>query len=362
MKYPQAYESVRRAIHHNHSVLIVGEPEIGKTSLLKTLADVLDMDLVVSTPSLWDPTDAKGLPFPDHQNGKTTVLPFDQMHRLINAKKETIWLIDDIGQATTSVQAALMPWILERENEGQRLSDHVHIVAATNDRKHRAGVQGLLETVKSRFNKIITLEPCYQHWRNAFALKANVHHIVMAFLDFHDRLNAQNLAFNNFQPTADLTNSPSPRTWASASKIINAAEKEGFIDELGDVDSVLFHDVCGAIGQTTASELWSFARKASELPSSIEEVFINPHGCKIPSSLETKFILVSSIVRSCKVENVSSATEFAKRLYAENEEIGSALIRTLFMKSDFQNTNAFIEMSTHPEYGRIFHGANVARA
>ncbi|WP_298150825.1 ATP-binding protein [Flavobacterium sp.] len=362
MKYTQAYTSVRRAISHQQSVLMVGEPGIGKTSLAKCLANELGMDLVVSTPSLWDPTDARGLPFPDHQNGKTVVLPFAQMHSLIHATRPVLWLVDDIGQATPTVQAALMPWLLERQNEGMKLSDHVHIVAATNDRKHRAGVQGLLEPVKSRFTKIITLEACYKHWRTHFAIPSGVHPYVLAFLDFNDLNKTGNKAFNDFQPTADLTNSPSPRTWANASKILNDAEKDGVLAEAFDVDSVLFHDVSGSVGAKIAGELWSFIKKSEELPKSIDEVFTSPDQCAIPKSLETKFILVTSIVRSCTLEKLGGAVQFAKRLYKENEEIGSALIRSLFLRKELVNSKEFIEMSTHREYSKIFHGCGVARA
>src|SRR6185436_20188967 len=79
-------------------------------------------------------------------------------------KRPCLWFLDDLGQAPPAVQASYMPWLLERECAGNRLPDHVVVMAATNRRTDRAGVAGVLEPVKSRFASIVTLEPDVDEW------------------------------------------------------------------------------------------------------------------------------------------------------------------------------------------------------
>ena len=86
--------------------------------------------------------------------------------------------------------------------------EHVTFVASTNRRSDRAGVAGILEPVKSRFNAIVELEANIDDWCT-WAYQTASAGCWIAFLRYRAEL------LSKFEATADLTNSPSPRTWTN---------------------------------------------------------------------------------------------------------------------------------------------------
>src|ERR1700722_13224295 len=102
------------AIKNNYPVLLKGRSAIGKTSIGTAAAKIVGADLILSHPIVNDPTDYKGLPFPRKDGLSADFLPYGDLKKLLNAKKKTVFFIDDLGQASTSVQAACMQLILAR--------------------------------------------------------------------------------------------------------------------------------------------------------------------------------------------------------------------------------------------------------
>lgn len=353
----QIYTSAMRAVEKNRSMLIVGGPGIGKTALAKKVSKSLNMKLVVTTPAVAEPIDQKGLGFPSEDKTHATFLPFGQMHQLINATEPTLWFIDDIGQGTNTVQSSLMPWLLERRCGEHSLSEHVRILSATNGRQHKANVNGLLEPVKSRFHKIVTMEPCYKEWREDFAKPNKVPEIIISYLDFQGHKG--NSMFNNFVPTSDMTNSPIPRTWANAGDLINdyfASEENE--DELDDPGSVLFYDVAGAIGLEAAGDLWSFRKLQSELKDSIDDILDKPNTSHIPNDIRAQFLVINAIARRANEENLENIYKYALRLnQAIPKELVVSMLNDIFsMHPNLSETNTFSKIMCSKQFGYVFAG------
>lgn len=353
----QVYISCLRAVQHKRPVLIIGGPGIGKTSLAKKLAKQLSMQLFITTPAINDPTDYKGLGMASKDGSHATFLPFGQMYELLNATVPTLWFIDDLGQATNSVQATLMPWILERCSGEHRLPDCVTIIAASNGREHKANVNGILEPVKSRFHKIIKMEPCYSEWRQDFAIPNKMPVDIISFLDFQGR--KQNSLFNNFVPTSDMTNSPIPRTWANAGDLINDyLESESDESEYDDSTSVLFNDVVGSIGLTAASELWSFRATHKSLVGTIDDIIDDPRNAFIPTDINAQFAVINSLARRANDENLDSIFQYAVRLNENIQpELPVSMLNDIFLlKPDLTQHYAFTKIMTSKEFGQAFMG------
>src|SRR6185295_13969117 len=133
-----------------HPTLLVGPPGIGKTAVVNQTAKVLDAIYMPFFPATDDPTDYKGLGMASPGDTIAKFLPYDKLHFLSTTSKLTIAMFDDLGQAPMGVQAPIMQVIHARMACGLPISDNVVFFAATNDRKHRAGVSGLIEPLKSR--------------------------------------------------------------------------------------------------------------------------------------------------------------------------------------------------------------------
>src|SRR5438045_1091601 len=158
-----------KAIQQGIRVLIKSAPGAGKSEIVAQVATEENCDLIISHPAISDPTDYKGLPA--NVNGKAEFLPYGQLRRLIEAKRKTVCLFDDIGQAPNAVQASLMQVVQAREIDGQKISDFVTFIGATNDTTHQAGVSGMIEPLKSRWDSIVKLDfdlDDWCEWANAY--------------------------------------------------------------------------------------------------------------------------------------------------------------------------------------------------
>ncbi|MPW11773.1 ATP-binding protein, partial [Paraburkholderia sp. CNPSo 3155] len=181
-------------------VLVTGAPGIGKSDIVAQAAQETGHDLLISHPVVEDPTDSKGLPFPDGNVAR--FLPFGDLERALRATTPLLWFLDDLGQASPAVQAAKMQLLLARRIGEHALPDCVTFVAATNRRNDNAGVSGILDPVISRFATVVELEPSIADWTD-WAARTGVPAELIAFLRFRpDLLSVKKTA-------RDIENAPS---------------------------------------------------------------------------------------------------------------------------------------------------------
>ena len=280
-----------KALPARRPILIVGPPGVGKTDIVKQAAKAAKMDLLISHPVVSDPTDYKGLP--GIVDGAAEFLPYGDLRKLIDAKKPTVCFLDDLGQAPPIVQAAAMQLLLARRVNGHKVSDKVTFVAASNRRQDKAGVTSVLEPVKSRFASIIELTVDVDDWCG-WALENGVPAQVVAFIRFKPALLCA------FEPTADLTNSPCPRT------VTNAAT--WLADGVTDYDVI-----AGAAGAGFATELIAFLDVWKNLPSP-DAVLMDPDGAPIPTEPATLYALIGALVDKVSENSAGRLVRYADRL------------------------------------------------
>lgn len=284
-------------IKHQHNVLITSSPGCGKTAIVNQIAQALDADLIPMFPAISDPTDAKGMPWVI--DGIPQFVPFDKLKRLITANKLTICFLDDFGQAASSVQASFMQLIYARSVDGTPISPYVVFIAATNDKKHKAGVLGLIEPVKSRFVTILNLTSSINDWTE-WATVSDIHPQVINFI------NAVPEALDDFKPTTDLTNSPSPRTWENVSKIAY----------LNLSPSVEYECFSGAVGSGRAMEFQSFREKESDLP--LIKDLLNPSSqIYMPKENHLIYFLINQLVYKANPKNIERIIEISTHMDQE---------------------------------------------
>ena len=287
-------------IKHQHNVLITSSPGCGKTAIVNQIAQALDADLIPMFPAISDPTDAKGMPWVI--DGIPQFVPFDKLKRLITANKLTICFLDDFGQAASSVQASFMQLIYARSVDGTPISPYVVFIAATNDKKHKAGVLGLIEPVKSRFVTILNLTTSVPDWTE-WAIMHDIHPQVINFI------NAVPEALDDFKPTTDLTNSPCPRTWENVSKIAY----------LNFSPSIEFECFTGAVGSGRAMEFQSYREKESDLPT-IKELLDPSNALShslLPKENHLIYFLINQLVYKANPKNIDRIIEIAVLLEPE---------------------------------------------
>lgn len=320
-------------------VLISGSPGNGKTDIVRQATEDSGHQFIASHPVVEDPTDAKGIPWPDKNNGHANFLLGGTLARIIHSTSPVVWCMDDLGQATPAVQAANMQWILARECNGQRLPDHVVIVACTNRRTDRAGVFGILEPVKSRFASILNLEPTLDDWCE-WAYVNEVSPEVIAFLRFRPDL------LTKFEPSADMANSPCPRTWAHAAKLVKLKLPK-------EVELAAFS---GAVGEGAAGEFVAFLRVFRDMPNP-DVVLMNPDSSPIPKELNALYALTVALAARATPENFGAVTRYAIRLMENQKgEFGTLLVLDSCKRDPKLNHSPEITKLATGELGKLMLG------
>jgi MoxR-like ATPase len=308
--------------------LIVGKPGIGKTDLVHQACEATDSDLIIDYPAVSDPTDYKGLPMPDADGESAHFRPFGNLLQLVKAEKSTVFFEDEVGQASDSVQKALMHLNLARTVNGHKISDHVTIFAATNRREDRAGVTGLLETLKRRFwGGIYHLEPDLDDWVK-WALANDIPVEIIA----HARFRPEFITMQNWKPTPDMVNSPSPATIAGVAKWM----------KMGIRPDQEFDRYSAVAGEAYAADLLGFLKIYRNLPS-IDLICLNPDKETVPTDPATLWAVCGALVAKANQQTIGNIIKYANRM---RPEFSVMLVKDIITKNKaLVNTKAFIDWS-----------------
>ncbi len=330
---------LRSCLGAGEPVLVTGSPGSGKSGLVEAAAREIGADLLVTHPVVSDPTDFKGLPWPDADAGAAHFLPFGDLHAMLTADSRLVVFLDDLGQAPQAVQAAVMQLLLARRVNDHVLPDCVSFVAATNRRTDRAGVTGILEPVKSRFSTIVELEVNLDDWCQ-WAIAADVQPEVIAFIRFRPDL------LQAFDPTAEMVNTPTPRTWASASRLL----RMGFAPE---VEAAV---LAGAVGAGAATEFRAYLGMYRALPN-IDAVFLNPRTAPIPDDPAALYAVTTAIAHKCDKKTFDQVLVYATRLHENGSgEFAALLIRDSQQRCpEMSDSQAFQRFGAGP-LAEILHG------
>lgn len=324
-------------------ILITGPPGIGKSDVVAQAAASAGADLLISHPVVSDPTDAKGLPWASADGKSAHFLPFGDLAQALKAERPLVWFLDDLGQAPPAVQASFMQLLLARRVNGHALPDCVSFIAATNRRTDKASVSGILEPVKSRFAAIVEMQPDLDDFCN-WGFDNGIEAFQIAFLRFRPEL------LHDFKATADLTNSPSPRTWHSVSKLL----------KLQLPPALELEAVTGAIGEGPAAEFIAFRRIWQDLPN-LDGILMDPEQAPIPDrdKLADGYAIAVGLAGKAAPGNYARIARYAERLHdAGHGELSVLLVRDSQRHCPaICNTAAYIKQASSP-VGQLIAGTS----
>jgi hypothetical protein len=219
----------------------------------------------------------------------------------------------------------------------------VTFVAATNRRTDRAGVSGILEPVKSRFASIVELHPDIESW-SQWGFGAGIPATLIAFLRFRPDLLSQ------FTPTADMSNSPMPRTWAHLAKL----------ETLNLPQQVEQAAMSGAVGDGPASEYIAFRRMFQSL-TSVDAILLDPKGVKLPTKPNELYAICTALASKATEQNLARIGTYAQRLVdASRGEFAVLLMRDAIRRNEkLRYSDTFVRISSGP-LGQLISGMEVS--
>ncbi|MFQ5771431.1 MAG: ATP-binding protein, partial [bacterium] len=306
-------------------LLITGMPGIGKTEITKQICEKLKIRYIIFHPVISDPTDFKGMPWVVSEGGKFHgyFIPFAELQLMTETEEPLVVVFDDLGQAPSMVQAAIMQFLLERKLNMTAIKDGVTFVAATNRKKDKAAVTGILEPVKSRFATIVELVADQKAWRK-WAMQAGLSKILIAFIDFRPELLCA------FKPTSDFTNSPVPRTIENLDKLIK-------LDLPVQCRAAAY---AGAVGMGFTREYLAFEQMYRDLKQ-INIIPENPESVPVPTKPDVKYAIVNALVNLTEKDNIVNIMAWIGKLPIEFQALYVSDIET--MKNKLVETRPIID-------------------
>ncbi len=240
---------------------IHGSPGLGKSSLVKQVAEKNNLEIRDVRTVLLDACDIKGIPTISGKQGEkvTEWCPPD----FLPTSGEGILFLDELSQAPQMVQSSCLQLVLDRCIGNYRLPDGWRIVAAGNKQSDKAGSSKIITPLLNRFVHL-ELDPCSEEWLT-WAEKADIN----AQIRYYIKWKPAHLM--SFDPKISQRSFASPRTWEYLSKILT---------KTGHINNSLMHLIEGAIGNVSA-EFTAFLALRDKLPD-IERIMKDPEGTPVP--------------------------------------------------------------------------------
>ena len=275
----------------------IAPPGVGKTSIVKEIAKLLEADLYHIRLNNTPPEEAIGLQFIEEgQNGEkyTVRLPSKWVPKADGSDGPRIIFFDEFSQAPDDYRKGIMSALLERYIGENTLPDNCYFIAASNSVEDGTNVYEMDRATADRFG-IIKIRADIGSWANNYANQKKLNISVVAFLRNREDLFETSEILNH---SGDLIGG-SPRTWESVSKYLDQGKQDGLPPD--DLKTGLM----GLIGQTCAESFWSVQGEILNLPTLDELLDMKPEEQKknSPQTMDALWMYGQSMIWKSTNEN-----------------------------------------------------------
>ena len=242
-----AKKAISKAIQKRRPVFLWGPPGIGKSDIVKQIGEQAGREVVDVRLALWEPTDIKGIPYYNADQGKMVWAPPSELPT--NADSTAIIFLDELNSAPPAVQAAAYQLILNRRVGTYELPKGVDVVAAGN----REGDRGVTYRMPAPLaNRFVHLEAKvdFDDWQE-WAVSNKIHAEVVGYVGFAKQ------DLYDFDPKGASKAFATPRSWCFVSDLLEDDDTdEGTLTDL----------ISGAIGDGLAIKFMAHRKIAGRLP------------------------------------------------------------------------------------------------
>jgi hypothetical protein len=292
--------------------MLVGEPGIGKSSIMKDLSSALPTHetAYVDCASL-DLGDI-AMPWVDKETGTTRYAPNARFKLHLN--KPVIINLDEFPKGMQPVQNMLHP-LLEAHNP--RLGDlsigKESVVFMTGNMSSDGVGDNLKAHTKNRIIPLNVRKPNSDEWLS-WAVNNNIHPIIMAFVNQFPHCMASYMDEGQesnqyiFQPRLVQDAFVSPRSLERVSNII-------WKRDMLDTES-LIAAMSGAVGEAASRDIQAFIDYQDQLPT-WDSIITAPLSAKLPDSAGACSVMVFGAVTKVDKSNIAAFMQYINRFEPE---------------------------------------------
>jgi len=247
----QARKALMTAFNVKRPVFLWGPPGIGKSEVVADITAELGGHMIDLRMAQMEPTDIRGIPYFNKENGKMDWAPPIDLpdQELADQYPIIVLFLDEMNSAAPAVQAAGYQLILNRRVGKYVLPDNVVIVAAGNRDSDKGVTYRMPMPLANRFIHM-EMRPDFASWQT-WAVDKGVHRDVVGYLSFAKQ------DLYDFDSKSSSKAFATPRSWNFVSDLLK--------DESIDTDT-LFTLVSGAVGEGLAAKFAAHRKFASKLP------------------------------------------------------------------------------------------------
>ena len=242
-----AKKAIGKAIQKRRPVFLWGPPGIGKSDIVKQIGDDAGRQVIDVRLALWEPTDIKGIPYYNAEQGKMVWAPPAELPT--DADSTAIIFLDELNSAAPAVQAAAYQLIQNRRVGTYELPKGVDVVAAGN----RDGDRGVTYRMPAPLaNRFVHLEAKvdFDDWQD-WATLNKIHPEVVGYVGFAKQ------DLYDFDSKSASKAFATPRSWSFVSDLL--------ADESLD-EETLFTLVAGAVGEGLAAKFKTHRKFVGKMP------------------------------------------------------------------------------------------------
>ena len=231
------------------SWMLHGRPGVGKTELVRTLADEIGAQLFDIRLTTIEPQDLRGLPYYDHDTQKTIWYRPEDLPD--DPAAPAVLFLDELTAASPYLQPTVYGLLQERRVGRHRLPDTAFVVAAGNTIDDGAVAYEMGTALSDRLIHLQVVANA-KDWLEHYAVDRGVHPTVTAFLRARpDLLDTTEDTLRRGEMIACT-----PRSWERVSDIVHSVRDVRLRDIM----------IAGTVGTSPAAE---FARIAGELDAMV---------------------------------------------------------------------------------------------
>ena len=308
--------------------MLVGEPGVGKSSILKTLeakhGDAFEY-IYVDCP-VKDIPDV-GMSIPDHQK-KVLEYYTGAVFNLSNPKPKLI-MLDEMLKAPNLIKLIFTRLILERMVGDVALPEGSMVFCTSNNVSDGVG-DSIAGHLQNRLAMVQVKKPSADEWLN-WAIDNDVAPEVCAWVNQFPRALASYLDGDQkdnpyiYNPKTQKGAFVSPRSLAKASYIVNAR------DMIGENSTMVA--LAGTLGAPAAADLAAFLHVADKLPT-FDTLMTDPDKVKLPEDIPALLIMLFGLIA-----RIDTSETFDKIMQVVDRVVHKEL-QTLFMTSVMRSSKA----------------------
>lgn len=297
MRTSETIATMRSMIESKIPVFLWGPPGIGKSSIVRQIAEHKGIGCIDLRLSLMDPTDLKGIPFYERDSHTALWAPPSFLPR----EGEGILFLDELNSAPPAVQASAYQLILDRRVGEYELPQGWAVVAAGNREGDRGVVYRLPSPLANRFVHI-EMEVNAADWRG-WAIERGIDPRIVAYIGF------KNEALFGFDPTRQERSFATPRSWEAAHKILRSSLPS----------HLLLEALQGTVGMDAAVDFLGYCKVMNDLPDI--DAILGGSETEVTADMAALYALssalVSRIVQNPDEQAIENVLRYTLRLKNE---------------------------------------------